>query len=265
MVPRTGQTSGQASRAEIRPSHEAPAGILTSTPLVNDEALFADQQTAAIVVIEQRILIRDCMVKCLREIDLGCTVLAFASIAEWLETAAQYVPILILFSLQPQNADDSEINQNLSLLNGNKAGAPVVIISDSEDTSRVVSALKCGARGYIPTSVTLNVALEAMRLVGAGGTFAPTSALLDARSPSTAAAPPPYDVSKKVLFTARQLAVLVALRRGKANKQIAYELNMREGTVKVHVRHIMKKLRARNRTEVAIIANDLFATATETI
>jgi DNA-binding NarL/FixJ family response regulator len=102
-----------------------------------------------------------------------------------------------------------------------------------------------------------------MRLVGAGGPFAPTSALLDARSPSETT-PPHYDLSKKVLFTARQLAVLVALRRGKANKQIAYELNMREGTVKVHVRHIMKKLRAKNRTEVAIIANDLFAATDET-
>lgn len=263
MGSRSGPMSGHASRTQIEPPHEAPAAILTGVPLVSGEALFADQQTAAIVVIEQRLLIRDCLVKCLKEIDLGCPVLAFASISEWLETAAQYVPILILFSLQPQNADDSEINQNLSLLNGNKAGAPVVIISDSEDTSRVVSALKCGARGYIPTSVTLNVALEAMRLVGAGGTFAPTSALLDARSPSETA-PPHYDVSKKVLFTARQLAVLVALRRGKANKQIAYELNMREGTVKVHVRHIMKKLRAKNRTEVAIIANDLFAATDET-
>jgi len=48
-----------------------------------------------------------------------------------------------------------------------------------------------------------------------------------------------------------------ALRRGKANKVIAYELNMRESTVKVHVRNIMKKLKARNRTEVAFMANEL--------
>jgi DNA-binding NarL/FixJ family response regulator len=97
-----------------------------------------------------------------------------------------------------------------------------------------------------------------MRLVGAGGTFAPTSILLHASEPSATPAAH-YNVCKKAVFTARQLAVLVALRRGKANKQIAYELNMREGTVKVHVRHIMKKLRAKNRTEVAIIANDLLA------
>jgi DNA-binding NarL/FixJ family response regulator len=49
-----------------------------------------------------------------------------------------------------------------------------------------------------------------------------------------------------------------ALRKGKANKIIAYELQMRESTVKVHVRNIMKKLHATNRTEVAYIANRLF-------
>jgi DNA-binding NarL/FixJ family response regulator len=59
------------------------------------------------------------------------------------------------------------------------------------------------------------------------------------------------------MFTARQTAVVEALRRGKANKIIAYELNMRESTVKVHVRNIMKKLRARNRTEVAFMTSRL--------
>jgi DNA-binding NarL/FixJ family response regulator len=262
MGPRSGPTSGHVARTQTEPAYDPPAAVLAGAPLINGDASVAEGHTSAIVVIESRLLIRDCLVKCLREIDFGCPVLTFATVSEWLENGTQYIPILILFSLQPHNTNNSEIHQNLSLLNGNSAGAPVVIISDSEDTTQVISALKCGARGYIPTSVTLNVALEAMRLVGAGGTFAPTSALLDTKEPRETA-PTHYDVSKKVLFTARQLAVLVALRRGKANKQIAYELNMREGTVKVHVRHIMKKLRARNRTEVAVIANELFATPGE--
>ena len=42
-----------------------------------------------------------------------------------------------------------------------------------------------------------------------------------------------------------------------ANKQIAYELNMSEHTVKVHLRHIMRKLKARNRTEVAVLSGNL--------
>ena len=57
--------------------------------------------------------------------------------------------------------------------------------------------------------------------------------------------------------TARQAAVVDALRQGKSNKIIAYELNMRESTVKVHVRNIMKKLNARNRTEVAFRVNGM--------
>ncbi|TGV73883.1 response regulator transcription factor, partial [Mesorhizobium sp. M00.F.Ca.ET.158.01.1.1] len=53
------------------------------------------------------------------------------------------------------------------------------------------------------------------------------------------------------MFTTREAAVVEALRTGKANKIIAYELNLCESTVKVHIRNIMKKLKATNRTEVA--------------
>jgi hypothetical protein len=51
------------------------------------------------------------------------------------------------------------------------------------------------------------------------------------------------------------MTVVESLRQGKPNKIIAYELNLCESTVKVHVRNIMKKLRAKNRTEVAFLMN----------
>ena len=57
------------------------------------------------------------------------------------------------------------------------------------------------------------------------------------------------------LLTSRELAVTRAIQKGKSNKIIAYDLNMCESTVKVHVRNIMKKLKAKNRTDVAIKAN----------
>jgi DNA-binding NarL/FixJ family response regulator len=60
------------------------------------------------------------------------------------------------------------------------------------------------------------------------------------------------------LLTQRQMMVVEALCQGMANKQIAYELGMSEHTVKVHLRHIMRKLRARNRTEVAVLTKDFF-------
>jgi DNA-binding NarL/FixJ family response regulator len=55
-------------------------------------------------------------------------------------------------------------------------------------------------------------------------------------------------------FTRREAQVLEQLQQGKANKVIAYELNISESTVKVHVRNIMKKLHATNRTQVAFLA-----------
>jgi DNA-binding NarL/FixJ family response regulator len=68
--------------------------------------------------------------------------------------------------------------------------------------------------------------------------------------------PAPGEVSA-VTFTERQTAVIQAIRIGKANKTIAYELNMCESTVKVHVRNIMKKLRATNRTQISFIAHQM--------
>ncbi len=55
-----------------------------------------------------------------------------------------------------------------------------------------------------------------------------------------------------------QRQILDCLRRGMANKLIAYELNMCESTVKVHIRNIMKKLKATNRTQVVYLTNGLF-------
>ncbi len=95
----------------------------------------------------------------------------------------------------------------------------------------------------------------------AGGTFVPASSLIAAQR-RVESSEGKERRSSEGMFTARQAAVVEALRRGKSNKQIAYELAMCESTVKVHVRNIMKRLNARNRTQVALLANDLIANGT---
>ena len=130
----------------------------------------------------------------------------------------------------------------------------VVVLSDKDDPDLIVEVLEKGVRGYIPTNLPLSVAIQAMQLVQSGGVFVPANSLIAARRK-------PHETMGNSLgngiFTARQAAVVEALRRGKANKIIAYELNMKESTVKVHVRNIMKKLHATNRTQVAYITNRL--------
>jgi DNA-binding NarL/FixJ family response regulator len=144
--------------------------------------------------------------------------------------------------------------ERLSQTSAQIGHCPVVVLSDNEDPDIIVQMLGKNIRAYVPTSLSINVAMHAMDLARAGGVFVPASSLITAHRAPEAAAGAPKNNSP---FTARQAAVVEALRRGKANKIIAYELKMRESTVKVHVRNIMKKLHATNRTEVAYIATRL--------
>ncbi|AWN46810.1 hypothetical protein DK419_11235 [Methylobacterium terrae] len=204
----------------------------------------------AIAIIEPRQLVRECLRNCLAEAIPDHDVVTFASIDEWERGAVGHRDgdLVVLYydpreggrGAQREAALRARIGPNTSL----------VLLCDSEDPSEIVERLNEGARGYIPTNVSLKVAIEAMRLVRAGGVFVPASCLLQRRGgPEEAGATDP-----RSQFTPRQTAVLEQLQKGKANKIIAFELNMKESTVKVHVRNIMRKVGATNRTEVAIRA-----------
>jgi len=210
-------------------------------------------ETATIVVIERRALVRECLTHCLSTAS-GHRTISFPSVDRWLEVSEGVQASLIVLCVVGKPSDP-ETQRDISRLSQNSNGLPMILLSDVEDPDQIVDAIDRGARGYIPTSAPLEVVVEVMRLVKAGGVFVPASSLLAARRPNDNVTAPPQSGSG--LFTARQAAVVEALRRGKANKIIAYELNMRESTVKVHIRNIMKKLKARNRTEVAFMTNEL--------
>jgi DNA-binding NarL/FixJ family response regulator len=204
------------------------------------------------VVIEPRQFIRDCLAQSLRS-ACGHDVIALSSIDDWLEICERTTASILLLS-GFDHAGREELARTVQRLSQAKKRIPTVILSDADDIGEVTSALNSGVKGYIPTNLPLDVAVEAMRLVRAGGVFVPAGCL---RSDQGASQPMRAKNPLTDLFTARQAAVVDALRKGKANKTIAYELNLQESTVKVHIRNIMKKLRARNRTEVAYIVNNL--------
>jgi DNA-binding NarL/FixJ family response regulator len=221
--------------------------------LVLPSEVTAEQASGNIVVIEKRALVRECLTRCLRLMS-GQKVISFPSVDSWLEVSDSIEASLIMLCTA-NKPKDPETHREISLLSQSSNRQLTVVLSDIEDPDQIVDALDKGARGYIPTSVSLDVAIEAMRLVQAGGIFVPASSLIAARRSGNSTV-----ASKQLgygLFTARQAAVVEALRRGKANKIIAYELNMRESTVKVHVRNIMKKLGAKNRTQVAFMATGM--------
>jgi DNA-binding NarL/FixJ family response regulator len=210
-----------------------------------------------LLVIDNRALDRECLAQSLISHNLRMEVSAVGSIDEWRREKDLHPQLsAILLNVGGRKVTDSSVANEITRLTSEFRSVPVVVLADSDDLAQILKALEYGARGYIPTSVGIDICVEAINLALAGGIFVPASSVLAMRHLIDSGS---HDARPLAgMFTARQAEVVQALRRGKANKIIAYELNLRESTVKVHIRNIMKKLNATNRTEVAYKINDLF-------
>jgi len=133
---------------------------------------------------------------------------------------------------------------------------PIAILSDFADSALVSRALSHGVRGYLSSSMSLAEIVCAIRFVAAGGTFVPPSVLNGMTTHGPASS---RSNREEEQFSPRQLQVLELLHQGKQNKNIAYELGMAESTTKVHIRTIMRKLNARNRTQVVLMTRRLLS------
>jgi DNA-binding NarL/FixJ family response regulator len=217
------------------------------------------QPAVSIAVVDEYSFTRECIAKSLQQSDDVLAISAFATCESCAESARTYD--LVLFhahgtATPRKNGDAGHTSPFDKLL----SVAPVVVLSDVDCPEAVLEAFESGVRGYIPTTdTTLGLVLEIVRLVKAGGTFVPPSSLALRRT-ARRDLPQPAEPVAAEQFTPRQMAVLRHLKLGKANKSIARELEMSESTVKIHLRNIMKKMKAANRTEVACRAQALDTT-----
>jgi DNA-binding NarL/FixJ family response regulator len=215
-----------------------------------------DGPVMTFAVIDSRKLERECFIRVIKATHEQISITAYSSVREWRDSSNPKWPCLILLNIGGRRASERTVETALGELVIEAGDTPVIVLSESEELRDMIAAVDCGARGYIPASVGVDVIIEAARLTSAGGIFLPASSLASLRAAITREAERPAGIEEH--FTARQASVADALRRGKANKTIAYELNMCESTVKVHIRTIMKKLKASNRTQAAFKLNALF-------
>ena len=209
-----------------------------------------------LLIFDNRALARECFSQSLVAHGIRMNVLHFGLVDQSKPKRLEIESLsAVLFSLGGRRTHDAAAADEIRGLVAEFAPIPVILLADTDELSQILQALEYGVRGFIPTSVGIDVCIEAIGLAMAGGVFVPASSVLAMRQlvDSGADARPLAG-----MFTQRQAEVVEALRRGKANKIIAYELNLRESTVKVHIRNIMRKLKAGNRTEVAYKLNDLF-------
>jgi DNA-binding NarL/FixJ family response regulator len=228
----------------------------------SDEVSNGPARPSLIALIDPKPLIRESILRMLgASLPEHGKLLGVSSFEELLERAkAEALPDsdgdLVILYIRSAGVNNNWVQEQLQLIKAQRPEIPIIMLSDRNDADDVIDALNCGVRGYIPTSIAAKVAIAALSLVEAGGTYVPADVLRhEGLAIESNAAHEPGELS----LTSRELAVIDLLRLGNANKVIAIKLNLRESTVKVHVRNILKKLHVSNRTHAATVANRLLA------
>ena len=157
-------------------------------------------------------------------------------------------PDLILLDLKMPGVQGFS---GLSFLRAQYPDVPVIVVSANEEPTVIRRAMDFGASGFIPKSTPVDTMRGAVRDVLDGGIWVPVG--FDEASEDD------DEVSQLIerfaTLTPQQMRVLMMLREGLLNKQIAYELTVSEATVKAHVSAILQKLGVESRTQAVIAAS----------
>ena len=142
---------------------------------------------------------------------------------------------------------------SLSSLRADFPSVPILVVSAIEDPLVMRQTMEFGAAGFLPKSAPFGAISEAVGAVLAGDLWFPESSTSDVE---------PLDAqlaARIAELTPQQHRVFMMLAQGKLNKEIAFELDVHEGTVKAHVTQILQKLGVHSRTQAAIVAQRLKA------
>ncbi len=167
-----------------------------------------------------------------------------------LAAIAEAMPNLILLDL---NMPGTEGLDTLRAVLEAAPSVPVAILSGEEDPSLIRSAIDAGASGFVSKTSSSDILVAALKLILDGGIYLPASALRS--SEPLAAQGAGNGVAEQL--SERQTAVLLRAIQGQANKVIAAELGIAEGTVKTHLSAAFKILGVHNRTEAVFAAAKL--------
>ena len=245
----------------------------------------------AIILIDDEPFTQECVMEALRGSFPQASMIGISS-AEDLYRPDEMSVSLVLINAKARPLVGEVLASEIKIITHQFPKTPVVLISIQDDDAAICDAIAAGAQGVIPVTVSLRIAVAALHLVMAGGTYYPRPVLnqvslhngteanghADAHNSSPISSlssvpliiggtgsPPdanhdaglPMALRTRgfpVTFTNREAEVLAELQRGRSNKWIANHLNLSQNTIKVHIRHIMRKLHATNRTEAVILS-----------
>lgn len=148
-------------------------------------------------------------------------------------------PDVTVVDLRLAGEDGVEV---IKLIRAVSPEARVLVLSSYGGGADVSRAIQAGAAGYVLKNMPVAQVLEGVRVVHAGGRFFPREIA--------------FRLSERVhsQLSERELEVLRGVSEGKSNKEIASALGIAEGTVKIHIKHILSKLGALDRAQAITIA-----------
>ena len=204
---------------------------------------------STILLIDDHPLLRK-GVKQLIELDPSLRVIAEASDANsGVQQALEHTPDLILLDLNMPHINGID---TLKLMRAAQVNSRIIVFTVSDNEEDLLAALKAGADGYLLKDMEPEDLLENLRLAAQGKVVISDqlSSLL-AQALQSNQAKGKQDGTR---LTPREKQIIKQIAAGLPNKVIARKLKITEGTVKVHVKHLLKKLSLRSRVEVAVWA-----------
>lgn len=202
---------------------------------------------ASIMLVDDHPLLRKGLQQLIELSDDLELVAQAGSGAEALKLGAELDPDLILLDLNMQGMDGLE---TLEKLRAEGVTSRIVMLTVSDADDDVIAAISRGADGYLlkdmePEELLTQIgrALQGKMVMSEAVTQALATAIRR---------PQPNNEAKLDSLTGRELEILRLIAKGLSNKLIARELDISDGTVKVHVKHLLKKLGLRSRVEAAV-------------
>ena len=204
-----------------------------------------------VILIDDHALFREGLEGLLRR--RGVEVTACSNAQQGIETVRQIQPDVVMVDLRMPEVDGIS---TLKMLRSENTEIPILILTTSDDASDLKECLQHEANGYLLKDMDPDDLVVAMRKVIAGETVvAPElagtlAAIIQNKDES-------LDEEASSVFSVlspREMEILSHLTEGQSNKLIARHLGISDGTVKLHVKSILKKLGLHSRVEAAVLA-----------
>lgn len=210
-----------------------------------------------LLVIDPRSLTRDCLIAALQDTPEIRSVTAASSVSEGAAILAERRIInAALLNLSSDPFDQGSLFRMIEPLQDAAPGGRLLVLTTHTDREHAGAAMRLGIDGYLNSNMSFELTRDAIRIVAKGCLIYPRSVLAGPASglPLLSAS---AVLSQDERLTLRQRQVLEGVARGMTNRDIATRLIISERTVKAHVKELMRRLGANNRTQVVAIASNL--------